>query len=151
MLHRIKQDVLRMQITRHNHVRYMAKMTPLLLVLYVVQVILYRKFAPPHMTSDINLFLGVGLALIILCYHFYDQHHKIIFRENYLEVSFDLLKMKEEILYRNIVHIEITKKKHFYGNISLYLHDGNVIHLYHVDSPEFVAETLEKKRYRKSA
>jgi hypothetical protein len=140
-----------MQITRHNHVRYMAKITPLLLVLYVTQVFLYQRFAPPHMTSDINLFLGVGLALIILCFHFYDYHHKIIFRENYLDVSFDLLKMKEEILYRNIIHIEITKKKNHYGNLVLHLKDGSTCQLFHVDSPEFVAEMIEKKKMRKVA
>lgn len=140
-----------MKITRHNHVRYMAKVTPFLLLLYVGQVLLYNRFAPPHMTSDINLFLGMGLALIILCYSFYDYHHKIIFQRNYLEVSFDLLRMKEEILYQNITHAEITKKKNHYGNITLYLKDGSTCQLYHVDSPEFVMDLLEKKKFRKSA
>lgn len=139
-----------MKITRHNHVRYMAKVTPFLLVLYLAQVFLYNRFAPPHMTSDINLFLGVGLSLIILCYAFYDYHHTIIFQRNYLEVRFDLLRMKEEILYQNIVHAEISKKRNHYGNITLYLKDGNVYQLYHVDSPEFVMDLLEKKKQRKA-
>lgn len=140
-----------MQITRHNHVRYMAKITPFLLVLYVIQAMLYNHFAPPDMTSDINVFLGVGLALIILCYSFYDHHHKIIFRENYLEVSFELLRIKEEILYRNIQYIEITSRKKFYGNITLHLVDGSTSQLYHVDSPELIMEFIEKKKIRKSA
>jgi hypothetical protein len=140
-----------MQITRHNHVRYMAKMTPFLLFLYIGQVLLYQRFAPPNMTSDINLFLGIGLAFIIMCYQFYDHHHKIIFKENFLEVSFDLLKMKEEILYRNIVHVEITKKKHYYGNITLHLKDGSIVNLYHVDSPEFVQDWIEKKQLRRAS
>lgn len=140
-----------MQITRHNHVRYMAKVTPFLLILYVGQVFLYRRFAPPHMTSDINLFLGIGLAFIILCYQFYDHHHKIIFQRNFLEVSFDLLRMKEEILYQNIIFVEITKKKNYYGNIKLHLKDGSSRQLYHVDSPEFVVDLIEKKRFKKIA
>lgn len=138
-----------MQITRYHHLRYIAKITPFLLLLYVIQVYLYRRFAPPHMASDIGLFLGVGLALIILCFSFYDQHHKVIFRENYLEIRFDLLGMKEEILYRNIVQSEITKKKDFYGHIILHLLDGSTFRLYYVDSPEFIIDMIEKRKTRR--
>lgn len=140
-----------MQITRLHHLRYMAKLTPFLLLLYVIQVLLYQRYAPAHMTGDINLLLGVGLALIILCYQFYDHHHQIIFKENFLEVKFDLLRMKEEILYRNIVHMEISKRKEFYGNIVLHLKDGSTCHLYHIDSPELVMEFIEKRKFRKSS
>lgn len=134
-----------MRITRHNHLRYMAKITPLLVFLYLMQVFLYQKFAPSHMSSDISLFLGVGLALIIFCYLYYDQHHRIVFHPNYLEVAFDLIKQDEEILYRKIKHIEIKKRKHYYGNITLYLEDGDTCTLYHVDSPDFVVQYIEKK------
>lgn len=140
-----------MQITRLHHLRYMAKITPFLLLLYIIQVLLYQRYAPAHMTGDINLILGIGLAGIILCYQFYDQHHQIIFKENYLEVRFDLLRMKEEIIYRNIVHMEIAKRKEFYGNIILHLKDGSTCHLYHVDAPELVIQFIEKKQFRKSA
>lgn len=137
-----------MQITRNNHLRHMAKMTPLLLLLYVAQVILYQRFAPLNMRGDINFFLGMGLAFIILCYHFYDIHHKIVFHPNYLEVRFDILRMNNEILYQNIEHIEIRKNKHQYANMILHLRDGSECHLYHVDSPEIVAEYIEKKKFK---
>jgi hypothetical protein len=140
-----------MQITRHNHVSYMAKVTPYLFILYVAQVILYQKFAPAHMTGDINLFLGVGLAFTILCYFFYDHHHKIVARENFLEMRFDLLQMKDEILYQSIEYAQITKKKHFYGNITLYLRDGSICHLYYVDSPELILDFIEKKKFKKAS
>lgn len=138
-----------MQITRHNHLRYMAKITPLLIVLYVAQVIIYQKFAPAHVSGDVNLFLGIGLAFIILCYQFYDFHHQILFRENYLEVRFDILKIKEEILYQNIVHLELKKKRDYYGHIVLYQKDGSVCQLHHVDSPELIIEYIEKKKAKR--
>jgi hypothetical protein len=139
-----------MQITRCNHVRYMTKITPFLVFLYFAQMLLYQKFAPADMTGDINVFLGIGLAFIILCFSFYDHHHKIIAQENYMEVSFALLKIKEEILYRNIIYAEITKKKNSYGKITLHLHDGSVCHLYHVDSPELLLDFIEKKKIKKA-
>lgn len=138
-----------MQITRHNHLRYMAKITPLLIVLYIAQVIIYQKFAPAHLSGDMNLFLGIGLAFIILCYQFYDHHHQILFRENYLEVRFDILKMKEEILYQNIVHLELKKKRDYYGHIVLYQKDGSVCQLHNVDSPELIIEYIEKKKAKR--
>lgn len=138
-----------MQITRNNHLRHMAKTTPLLLILYVAQVIAYQKFAPTHLSGDMNLFLGIGLAAIILLYHFYDQHHKIVLKDNYVEVRFDILKMKEEILYSNIVHVEIRKKKNYYGHVVVYSRDGSICHFHHVDSPELIAEYIEKKKTRK--
>lgn len=139
-----------MQITRNNHLRYMAKLTPVLIVLYGLQAVLYQRFAPAHLASDMNLFLGIGLALIILCYHFYDHHHQIVFRENYVEVRFDLLKMKEEILYSNIVHVEIRKKRHYFAHMVIHLRDGSVCHFHHVDSPELISDFIEKKKAKRS-
>jgi hypothetical protein len=133
-----------MQITRHQHLRYMARLTPLLIALYALQVILYQKFAPPHLSGDVNIFLGIGLAFIIVCFQFYDHHHQIIFRNNYVELRFDILKMKEEILYQNIVHLELKQKKRF-GHIVLHLKDGRVFKLHHVDIPEQVHEFLQRK------
>jgi hypothetical protein len=138
-----------MQITRNNHLRYMAKLTPFLLLAYVLQVIIYQHFAPAHLSGDMNLFLGIGLAMIIMCYQFYDHHHKIIFKENYVEVRFDVLKMKEEILYSNIVHVEIRKKRHYYAHMVLYQKDGSLCHFHHVDSPELIAEYIEKKKIKR--
>jgi hypothetical protein len=138
-----------MQITRNNHLRYMAKLTPVLITLYIIQVIAYWKFAPAHLAGDMNLILGIGLAAIILCYQFYDQHHKIIFRENYVEVRFDILKMKEEFLYQNIVHVEIKRKRHYYAHMVIHLRDGSTCHFHHVDSPELIADYIEKKRSKK--
>ncbi len=138
-----------MQITRHNHLRYMAKITPLLIVLYIAQVIVYQKFAPAHLSGDMNLLLGIGLALIILCYQFYDHHHQILCKGNYLEVRFDILKMKEEILYQNIVHLELKKKRDYYGHIILHQRDGSVCQLHHVDSPELIIEYIEKKKAKR--
>lgn len=145
----VKQEVLNMQITRNQHQRYMARLAPLLGALYVAQVYLYQKFAPPHMASDMNLFLGVGLAIIILLYHFYDQHHKITFRPNYIETRFDILKMKEEILYRDVTHIAVKRSRFNYGKVTLHVRDGNIYQLHHVDSPELIAEYIEKKRAKR--
>lgn len=138
-----------MQITRNNHLRYMARLTPFLLFLYLIQVYLYQKFAPAHLSSDVNLFLGIGLALIILLYHFYDQHHKITLKENYLEARFDLLKIKEEVLYQNVIYIEVKRSRFYYGKVTLHTRDGSVCHLHHVDSPDLIKEFIEKKITKK--
>lgn len=137
-----------MQITRHNHLRHMAKTTPFLILLYIAQVIIYQHFAPETMRGDINLYLGVGLSLIILCYHFYDLHHRIIFHPNYIEISFNILGMKEEILYQNINNVEVKKNKSNFGQLVLHLRDGREYPLYHVDTPELIVDYLEKKKIR---
>lgn len=138
-----------MQITRQNHLRYMAKITPLLLILYVAQAYLYRTYAPAHLVSDMNLFMGIGLAFIILCYHFYDLHHQIICHENYIEIIFDLLRMKEEILYSNIVHVEVKRKKHAFGHLEIHDRNGQVFQLHHVDAPEEIQRYIEMKKTKK--
>lgn len=135
-----------MNITRHEHVRYMAKWTPLLIGLYLVQAYLYARFAPAHLSTDVNLLLGIGLSFIILSYNFYDYHHKIILKPNYIEVRFDVLRMKEEILYQHIQFVEIKKAKGAFANMSLHLRDGSVCQLFHVDSPHMVADFIEKKK-----
>ena len=145
-----KQEVYYMQITRHEHQRYMSRLAPALLLLYVIQVYLYQRFAPVHMASDMNLFLGIGLALIILLYHFYDYHHKIILRPNYIETRFDILKMKEEILYQNVVHIEVKRSRFHFAKIILHERDGNVHHLHHVDSPDLIIDYIEKRKTKRS-
>jgi hypothetical protein len=148
MVHRIKQE-LSMQITRTNHLRYMTRLTPMLLLLYITQALIYRQFAPAPLASEVNLFLGVGLVILILSYQFYDHHHKIHFHQNYLEVRFDILKMKEEILYQNITRVELKKSRHHFGKLILYLKDGGQCHLHHLDSPETISEFLEVKRVRR--
>lgn len=148
ILHRIKKEI--MQITRHHHLRYMTKLTPLLIFLYVLQVIIYQKFAPSHLSGEMNLFLGIGLALIILCFQFYDQHHQIHFKENYLEARFDLLKIKDQILYQNIVTMEIKQSKGLFGHVVLHKKDGTTYQLHHVDSPELVIEFISQKKARSS-
>ncbi|WP_408096384.1 hypothetical protein ACJVC5_15200 [Peredibacter sp. HCB2-198] len=138
-----------MQITRNNHQRYMARLTPFLVLLYVAQVFLYQRFAPPHLSSDMNVFLGVGLALIILLYHFYDIHHKVTLKPNYIEARFDLLKIKEEMLYQNVVHVEIKKSRFHYAQVTLHGVDGEMIRLHHVDSPELIEQYIQKKKSKR--
>jgi hypothetical protein len=147
ILHRIKQEV-NMQITRSNHLRYMAKLTPVLIVLYVLQILIYRHYAPPAVANDVNLALGIGLAIIIFCYQFYDHHHQINFHKNYLELRFDVLKIKNEILYQNITGIELKKTRFNYGKIELHLKSGESCYLHHIDSPELVIEFLQQKKLR---
>ena len=134
-----------MQITRQNHLRYMGLTTPLLVILYFIQVMLYQRYAPVHLSSDVNLFLGIGLGIIIFCYHFYDYHHRVLFHRNYLEVRFDILKMKKEILYQNITQVEVSKSRKTYGDIRIYLKSDEIIQLHHVDRPLEVQKYLENQ------
>lgn len=134
-----------MQITREQHLRYMTKITPLLLVLYLIQYYLYQNYAPTHLRGEVGPFLGVGLALIVLGYHFYDVHHKVIFHKNYLQIRFDLLKINEEILYRKIDYVELRKKSESFGHLIIFTNDGQVFHLRHIDNPETIRDYLEQK------
>lgn len=135
-----------MEITRNEHARYMSRLTPILIALYLIQAWLYQKFAPAHLSGDVNLFLGVGLAIIILLYHFYDLHHKIIMRPNFIETRFDILKMKEEILYRKVTMVEVKKSRWAFGKVILHTFDGETFELHHLDAPEEVAQYIENKR-----
>jgi hypothetical protein len=135
-----------MQVTRNHHQRYMARVTPFLILLYLAQTYLYQTLAPSPLSSDVTLILGVGLAALIALYYVYDHHHKIIFHPNYLEVKFDLLGIHQEILYNNITEVEVKKIKHQFAHICLHLRDGNQCHLHHIDSPYEVAEYITKKR-----
>lgn len=135
-----------MQITRHNHTRYMAKVTPVLIFLYLLQIATYRFLLPTASTGDVAFFLGMGLIVIIGGFLLYNTHHRVILHPNYIEVKFDFLKMKEEIIYQNITHVEMKTKKHHYANLVLHLRDGSTSFLYHVDSPELICEFIEKKK-----
>ena len=134
-----------MQITRNEHQRYMVRLAPVLILLYLIQVYFYNRFVPGE-SQGMSLFLGLGLALIMYLYHFYDQHHKITLKNNYIETRFDLLKRKEEILYRNVTHIEVKKSRFYFGNITLHTIDGEIHRLHHLDSPDLVAQFIEKKK-----
>jgi hypothetical protein len=116
--------------------------TPFLIILYFIQAILYQRYAPVHLSSDMNVFLGIGLGIIIFCYHFYDYHHRVLFHRNYLEVRFDLLKMKKEILYQSIEQVEVSKSRKHYGDVKIYLRDGQIIQLHNVDQPHEVKNYL---------
>ncbi len=139
-----------MNVTRENHLKYMSKMTPLLILAYVIQGLVYRQFISGELASDLTIFLGVGLLLIILCFQFYDHNHKVIVRENFLEVRFDLLKMHDEILYQNVVGLEVKKTRHNFAHVTLELRDGRRVTLHHIDSPELIQEAIARKNSRLS-
>jgi hypothetical protein len=133
-----------MKITRHHHLRYLNRLTPILVALYVFQIYLYRKFAPTE-ASDMTLFLGIGLCLIIVAFHFFDYHHMVTLKENFLEVRFDVLKRKEEILYEKIVHMEVSGRREGFAHLVLYLQDGDTLKLPYIDSPEIVMAQIRKR------
>ncbi len=138
-----------MQITRNEHQRSMARTVPGLLLLYVLQVVTYAHFLPHQSAGDIALFLGVGLSILILVFTLYDHFHRIILRPNFIEIKLGLLGIEEEILYQKISHLEIKRKGKYYAHIILHLSNGKMTSLYNVDSPDLVAEFIEKKRIRR--
>ncbi len=137
-----------MQITRHEHFRSMARIVPGLVFLYVLQVVTYAHFLPHLSAGDIALFLGGGLSLLILAFYLYAHYHRIILHPNYIEIKLPPLGLEEEILYRKISHLEIKRKGRYHAHIILYHSDGKTTPLYNVDSPDLVAEFIEKKRIR---
>lgn len=137
-----------MLITRNSHLRYMTKITPLLVLLYIAQIWLYRHFAPAHLGNDFIFFLGVGLVAIIGCFHFHDQHHKVICHPNYLEIRFDLLGIQEEVLYSEIVSVKIKQKNKNFGSLTITDRNDRVYHLYNIDNPIHLASLMAAKRQK---
>ncbi|HXH30292.1 MAG TPA: hypothetical protein VNJ01_05745 [Bacteriovoracaceae bacterium] len=137
-----------MNVTRENHLKYMTKMTPLLILAYVIQSLVYRQFIPGDLATDFTIFLGVGLVLIIICFQYYDQNHKVILKENFLEVRFDILKMHQEVLYQNIDEVEVKRSRHSFAHVTLHLRDGSSVKLHHIDSPELIQQAIARKNTR---
>lgn len=137
-----------MPITRNFHLRYMTKMTPLLILLYIAQIWLYKHFAPTHLGNDFILFLGLGLALIIVSFHFHDQHHKIICHPNYIEIRFDLLGIKEEILYSSIASVKIKQKNQAFGSVTITDRNDRIYRLYNIDNPVHLASLMAAKKQK---
>lgn len=132
-----------MLITRHHHLRYMTKLTPVLIIAYILQVLLYREFAPAELTQEITVFLGVGLTILISGYCFYDHYHQVNLKPNYIEINFSPLKIKHEILYTKITKVDIRSTRFGYGNLKLYQQNGEIIKISHVDNAEMVANFIK--------
>jgi hypothetical protein len=136
-----------MKLTRDNHHRYMGKLAPLLLLALVVQCILYQRFVPQEMANDVSIFVGVGICLILIGGYIHNEYHRVHLRENYLELKFDLLNYHQEILYRNIVEIDVDSKRHGYSNVKLTLKDGTTHRILYIDQGDVLYKTvLEKGR-----
>ena len=136
-----------MTITRENHHRYMTRLAPLLVLLLVIQTWLYQRFVPQEMATDVSLFVGVGLVLMLVAFHVHNEYHRVHLRENYLELKFDLLNYHQEILYRKICEIDVQNTKHGYSNVRLTLKDGSTHRIFYIDQGDVLYKTvLEKAR-----
>jgi hypothetical protein len=132
--------------TRENHLRYVNKLTPILVISYALQSYLYTRWAPPGLASEVIIFLGCSLALLIAGFIFFGKHHKIIFHEHHLEVSFALINYHQELLYRDIQWIELTPAKHGFATITLTARDHEQTKLFYVDNALAIKHFLERKR-----
>lgn len=135
------------QVTRDNHLNYINKLTPWLVISYALQSYLYLQWAPAALAWEVIYFLGVALALLVAGCCFFNQHHKIIFHEHHLEVSFKLINYQQELLYRDIQWIEVNRSKHNFATLSLTAKDHTRVQLYHVDNALALKHFLERKRH----
>lgn len=140
-----------MQITREKHLQYMVKLIPYLIAAIVVQSYVYFHMFPQHLAQDITVFLGVGVALILLGFGAHDHFHQVKMKENYLEISVKPLKYQEEILYRNITAYEIIPTKHGFASVRLILKDGNAVKIYYLDDAENFIQKIKSKQAKKAA
>lgn len=136
-----------MTLTRDHHHRYMTRMAPLLVVGLIVQCLIYQRFVPMGMATDVSIFVGVGLCLMLAGFCIHNEFHRVQLRENYLELNFSMLNYHQEILYRNITEIDLESTKHGYSNVRLTLKDGSTHRIYYIDQGEILYKTvLEKAR-----
>jgi hypothetical protein len=133
-------------VTRENHLKYINKLTPYLVISYALQSYLYLQWAPKDLASEVIVFLGAALTLLIGGFIFFGQHHKIIFHQHHLEVRFDLLGYQQELLYRDIQWIEVARSAHGFATLILTSKDHAVIKLFYVDQPLSIKSFLEQKR-----
>ena len=122
-----------MEITREKHMNYLTRLMPVLLLAYIVQSYLYMQWAPKDLAIDVSIFVGVGICLIALCFALYDHFHKVELHRHHLVIGINLLKYREEILYRNIQEVEVEVSKHAFYNVTLTLRDGTIHKIYYLD------------------
>ena len=136
-----------MTITRDNHHRYMTKLAPLMVVALIIQTLIYQRFVPQEMATDVSIFVGAGLIMMLVAFYVHNEYHRVHIRENYLELKFDLLNYHQEILYRNISEIDMDKTKHGYSNIRITLKDGSIHRIFYIDQGDVLYKTvLERSR-----
>jgi hypothetical protein len=131
--------------TRESHLKYVNKITPYLVVSFVVQSYIYQRWAPAGLASEVIIFIGCSLALLIAAMIFFDHHHKIIFHENHLEVRFDLIQYHQEVLYRDIQWVEITRSKHGFATLVVTGKDHVETKLFYLDNPLAIKNFLDRK------
>lgn len=137
-----------MEITRNNHLSYMTKLTPLLVLAVIIQVLLYRQFAPPELASEVTYFLATTLVLLILGYNAHHSFHKVKLHPNYLEIRMSPLKYQEEILYQNIHEVTFEESRHAFGKLTLTLNCGKKCRIYYVDDVKKISQQIENRKFK---
>jgi hypothetical protein len=131
-----------MNITRENHLRYMARLAPFLVVGLVIQTYLYRLFVPQEMATDVSIFVGALLSLMLIGFYVYNEFHKVKVHANYLELRFDLLGHHQEIIFKNIIEADIDKSRHGYANLKFTMKDGSTHRILYIDQGSELYETI---------
>lgn len=131
-----------MQITRHAHLSYMNRVVPFLGIAYFIQSYLYLSLGPEDFMREAVAFLGLGLVMLIGAFFAYDQFHQIKLYGHHLEVGVRFFKLKKEVLYKNIIKIEITGNHSKFKDMILILQDESVIRLLHIDNAEEIKKHI---------
>jgi hypothetical protein len=135
-----------MTITREAHLTYITKITPLLILGYILQSYLYLKIGPQELAQDVIAFVGGALILTILVFWLHDTHQKIRLHKNFVEITFPLLNYHEEFLIRDIQSIEVKQRVNSFGDLILTLKDDRQIKLNHIDQPFAVKNFLMSRQ-----
>ncbi len=100
-----------MNLTRENHMNYMTKVTPFLILACVIQSFIYPRFVPGTNSLEIALFLFIGIVLIVGAFSLYDWLHRVTVYRNFMTVSFSPFSYHEEILYQDIEEVTVKTSK----------------------------------------
>jgi hypothetical protein len=137
-----------MNITREQHVSYLAKISPLIGITYLIQAQLYLHYLPSELTREIVASIGLCLIFLILGFLAHDRFHKISLHTNHREIKFAPLKLHRELLYRNIQSVKVKKEGKAFSDVIIELKDGEIIKLHHIDNPTEVQRILCDYRTR---
>ncbi len=131
-----------MNITRENHLRYMTRLAPFLVVGLIAQTFLYRLFVPQEMATDVSIFVGALLSLMLIGFHVHNELHRVTVHANYLELSFNLLGYHQEIIFKSITEVDLDNGRHGFSTLKFTMKDGSTHRIFYIDQGRELYEMI---------
>lgn len=137
-----------MEITREKHIQYMTKLTPALIGGCLIQAYLYQKFVPSVNPVEVTMFLLSGVAMIIAAFVAHHHLHSVSLHQNYVKIKMKGLDYEEDLLYRDIVELEVAPSKRSFSHVTFSMRDGRKLRVFYIDDAPEIKRIIEERRSR---